>query len=127
MATKEEIREDIVILANEVGKVSSHDGFPWTPPSSAEETNIPLLKSHLKRCPFCGTRPSVYIAGTHSGYKIICEECYIPSLVEYWDDFIESYHKRTKQSHTSIPWTIGLAGTMTKLIKRWNTRMAIDD
>ena len=117
-----EIREEIVILASEVGEVSPRESFPWTPPSTAEQANKPLLLKHLKPCPFCGVVPSVRVCGTNSGYEVWCRKCGIPEVREYWDDFCEAYHKRTKQHHTDIPWTISLAGTMTKIIKRWNTR-----
>ena len=111
-----------VITSTMVGKPTKDEDFPWTPTNIAEQANKTLLLKHLKPCPFCGMMPTVRVCGTHSGYEVYCNKCGIPEVREYWDDFCEEYHKRTKQRHTDIPWNIPLAGTMNKIIKRWNQR-----
>lgn len=112
----------MITSADMVGKPSKDDAFPWTPTETAEQKNIPLLKNQLMSCPFCGGRPSIRVCGTHSGYKVTCDKCGIPKVTEYWGDFCTAYAKRTKRHNYDIPWNISLAGTMNRIIKRWNQR-----
>ncbi len=111
----------IVITASEVGNYNPKGDFPWAPPNEAIGNNLALLLKHLLPCPFCGAKPVVSEVDG-DGIKVICRKCYIPKVVEYCDHFVEVYHHRTKQPHTKVPWTIELAGTMTKVIRLWNQR-----
>ena len=114
--------EQKIITASEVGHYDPKGDFPWSPPNEAIENNMVLLSKHLLPCPFCGAVPYASETRDGDGIKVTCHTCYIPKVVEFCNDFVEEYHIRTKQPHTKIPWTIGVAGTMTKVIRLWNQR-----